>query len=78
MAGCVGSCPRFSSEASDGPQCLVTGYFGAGDPPGVLTSIYKDPAEPGRQADSKELRGRKKLRKIEREREERERRAGPC
>lgn len=53
MAGCLGSCPRFSSETSDAPQCLVTGYFRACDPPGVLTSIYKDPAVPGRQADNK-------------------------
>ena len=45
--GCVGSCPRFSSETSDAAQCLVTGYFRACDPRGVLTSIYKDPAVPG-------------------------------
>ena len=43
-------CPRFSSETSDGLQGLISGYFRACDPPGVLTSIYKDPAEPGRQA----------------------------
>lgn len=45
--GCVGSCPRSSSETSDAAQCLVTGYFRACDPRGVLTSIYKDPAVPG-------------------------------
>lgn len=48
------SCPRFFSEASGGSRCLVTGYFRAGDPPGVLTSVYKDPAaaeqRAGRQA----------------------------
>lgn len=34
----------FPSETSDAAQCLVTGYFRASDPPGVLTSISKDPA----------------------------------
>lgn len=46
----MGSCPRFPTESSDAPRCLLTDYFRACDPPGVLTSLYKEPAEPRRGA----------------------------
>lgn len=53
-------CPRFFRETSGGSRCLVTGYFRASDPPGVLTSIYKDPAASEQQAGRQQgLKGRK-------------------
>lgn len=63
-------CPRFFRETSGGSRCLVTGYFRASDPPGVLTSIYKDPAASEQQAGRQQgLKGRKTERQGE---------AGPC
>lgn len=59
-------CPRFFRETSGESRCLVTGYFRASDPPGVLTSIYKDPAASEQQAGRQQgLKGRK----TERDRE---------